>query len=268
LAHEVAGVPIVQAWARGRGFARVDLTVAPEGVSARVFAPETVAAGARYAGAPVEPDAAVTAAMQPVLGEVAAWRARPVGGGLAAPLDREDGAESPLGHVFADAMRAAVPDADVAIGLWPRRGGLRAGLADGPLTHGALYDVFPFDNRVARVEMTGADLRLLLDAALRSGRGLPGLSGLTAHVRCTADGPQVALAWPSGAAVVPAAALVIAAMDSFAARAGFAVDAPGALAGAPMVREAVVGWLAEPRRPVVAPGPRWRDAGPCVGAAG
>jgi 5'-nucleotidase len=267
VAHEVAGVPIVQAWARGRGFARLDLTVGPGGVAARLFAPREVEPGALYEGAPVEPDAAVMAAMRPALDGVAAWRARQVGAALDAPLVREEESESPLGHVFADAMRAAVPDADVAIGLWPRRGGLRTGLPAGPVTRGTLYDAFPFDNRVARVEMTGAALQQLLDETLRSGRGVPGLSGVVARVQCGADGPRVTLAWPSGADVPAAALLVVAAMDSFAARAGFAIDEPGALAHAPLVRDAVAGWVAGSRRNATG-GPRWQGTTACGPALG
>ncbi len=56
--------------------------------------------------------------------------------------------ESPLGNLFANALLAAVPGADVAIGMGARRGGLRADLPAGALTRGLLYDVFPFDNRV------------------------------------------------------------------------------------------------------------------------
>ena len=90
VAHEVAGIPIVQAYSVGRAFARVDLTVA-RGVgvvSTRVFAPQTLcaavgpdgscaaggAAPTDYEGAAVEPDVSVVAAMQPELERVHRWR--------------------------------------------------------------------------------------------------------------------------------------------------------------------------------------------------
>ena len=43
-----------------------------------------------------------------------------------------------------------------------RRGGLRRGLPAGALTRGPLFDVFPFDNRIATLAMTGAQLRQAL----------------------------------------------------------------------------------------------------------
>jgi 2',3'-cyclic-nucleotide 2'-phosphodiesterase (5'-nucleotidase family) len=265
VAHDVAGVPVVQAWAQGRGFARVDLTIAEGRVTTRVFAPEEVRAGARYEGATIVPDTAVEAAMQPVVDAVASWRARPVGGALDVALAREAGEESPLGHAVADALRAVVPDADAAIGLWARRGGPRTGVPAGPVLQGTLYDAFPFDNRVARVEVTGEALRQWLEASVRGGRGVPGLSGLVARVGCAGGVVSVDLARPSGAPVAADEVLVVAAMDSFAARAGFAVDVAGALAHAPLVRDALASWFAR-SRPAVAPGARWRGSAECPAA--
>ena len=173
VAHEVAGIPIVQAYSRGAAFARLDLTVVRGTgvVAARIFAPQAlcaalgpdgacVASGSpppHYEGAPVEPDAAVTAAMRPELERVYRWREASLGILLETPLARNrDGLESPLGNLYADALLAAVPGADVAIGLGARRGGLRADLPAGALTRGPLYDVFPFDNRVVTLPLTGA----------------------------------------------------------------------------------------------------------------
>ena len=118
LAHEVAGIPIVQAWSWGRSFARLDLTVERgAGVSARLFPPQAVCAavasdgscateGAEpsYEGAPVRPDASIVAAMQPELDRVNRWRAEPLGITLESRFARNrDGVESPVGNLFADA---------------------------------------------------------------------------------------------------------------------------------------------------------------------
>ena len=94
--------------------------------------------------------------MRPELERVYRWREEPLGIVLETPLTGNgDGLESPLGNLFADAFRAAVPGADAAIGMGARRGGLRAGLPAGALTRGPLYDVFPFDNRVVALALTG-----------------------------------------------------------------------------------------------------------------
>ncbi len=270
VAHEVAGIPIVQAYSLGRAFARLDLSVGSDGgvVAARPFPPQPVcfafapdgwscAAGdgatpATYEGAPVRPDASIIAAMQPELDRVNRWRAEPLGVALEGPVRRNrDGAESPLGNLFADAFLAAVPHADLAIGMGARRGGLRRDLPAGALTRGPLYDVFPFDNRVATLTMTGAQLQQALAGELarersRNTRGRPSVSGVRVRVACSGRDRRIEIVRPSGAPINPDETVVVAATDFFAARAArnFNVATPGpALASAPLVREAVAGWL-------------------------
>ncbi len=57
--------------------------------------------------------------------------------------------------------------ADVAI---YNGGGLRADIPAGPLTYGRLYEVFPFDNRVARLTVTGDELRRVVEGHLTPSR--------------------------------------------------------------------------------------------------
>ncbi len=237
VAHEVHGIPIVQAHYWGQAFSRVDLTVdRGRGAVAvrRIFPPQFVCARqsqpgaecppasaaappAAYEGRAVAPDAAITAAMAPALARVDAIRATPLGATLDAPMRRGPGdVESPLGNLFADALRAAVPGADVAISYSSGPGGLRSELAAGPVTRGALYDVFPFDNRVARLQTTGEGLRRLLEDRVRRsrwrGRSL-GVSGVQVTVTCANGDLAVALARPSGTAIEGDTPLVVATTD-------------------------------------------------------
>ena len=259
VAHVAAGIPIVQAYSRGAAFARVDLTV--EGgagvVSARVFAPQALCAAVgpegacaaggtppHYEAAPVEPDGSVTAAMRPELERVYRWREESLGIVLETPLTGNgDGLESPLGNLFADAFRAAVPGADAAIGMGARRGGLRTGLPAGALTRGPLYDVFPFDNRVVALVLTGTRLRQVLAREVsRRRRGVASVSGIRVRVTCAGERPEVEIVRSSGTPIDPAETLTVATTDFFASRArfGFRTTAP---ATAPLVRDAVAGWL-------------------------
>jgi 5'-nucleotidase len=291
VAHEVAGIPIIQAYSTGRAFARLDLTV-DRGVgvvSARVFSPQalcaavdpkgscTVAGDAspHYEAAAVEPDESVVAAMQPELERVKRWREAPLGITLETPLARNrDGLESPLGNLFADALLAAVPGADVAIGMGARRGGLRTDLPAGVLTRGPLYDVFPFDNRVVTLALTGAQLRqALADEVARRRRGIPSVSGVRVRVTCEGDRPEVEIVRPSGAPIGPAETLIVATTDFFAARAPFssaATPSPTVLALAPLVRDAAAGWLiargGHLHAADLADPPRWEpvDGGACL----
>ena len=100
-------------------------------------------------------------------------------------------------------MRAAVPGADAAFGYGAGRGGFRADLPSGPLTFGHAYDAFPFDNRVTRVALTGAQLTRVLAAQLPfwidGRRGLPGLAGIRLAVSCDGTQARVRLTRDSGA---------------------------------------------------------------------
>lgn len=288
VAHVVAGIPIIQAYSRGAAFARADLTVEPGVgvVSARVFAPQGLCAAVgpdgdcaaggeppRYEGAPVEPDASVTAAMRPELERVRRWRETPVGIVLETSLTRTGaGLESPLGNLFADAFRAAVPGADAAIGMGARRGGLRTDLPAGALTRGPLYDVFPFDNRVVALMLTGTQLRQVLAREVsRRRRGLPGVSGIRVRVTCAGERPEIEIVRSSGARIDPAEMLVVATTDSFGARARGGVRAT-VTATAPLVRDAVAGWLTARggrlRAADLADPPRWQplDGAACFAA--
>lgn len=270
VAHEVAEIPIVQAYSRGSAFARVDLLVERGAgvVAARPFPPRAVCAAvaadgwscatdgapASYEGAPVRPDARIAAAMQPEIDRVNRWRDEPLGVTLETALPRRrDGAESPIGNLFADAFLAAVPGANLAVGIGAGRGGLRRNLPAGALTRGALYDVYPFDNRIVTLAMTGAQVRRALAREATRGRGgMPSVSGMRVRVECDGGGWQIELLRPSGAPVGRDETLLVAATDFFAARAGRAARATAdadarprrmARAAAPLVREAVADWL-------------------------
>ena len=291
VAHEVAGIPIIEAYSHGRAFARVDLIVARGNgvVGAKPFPPQAICAAvaadgwscatdggtpASYEDASVAPDASIVAAMQPVLDQISRWRAEPLGVVLETPLPRNpDGIESPLGNLFADAILAAVPGADLAIGMGGRRAGLRRDLPAGALTRGPLYDVFAFDNRVVTLAMTGAQVRQALARELtrelaRSLRGIPSVSGIRVRVSCAGVQRQLEIVRPSGEPIGPEEALVVATTDFFARRAArdaIAVPPAAALASAPLVREAAASWLSArggrlSAADFVTP-PRWKTPG-------
>src|SRR5437667_3032210 len=76
------------------------------------------------------------------------------------------GVESGVGDLVADAMRERV-GADIAM---QNSGGLRADLAEGDVTRGAVYEVMPFDNTIFTLELSGAEVKLALEQSLRTGR--------------------------------------------------------------------------------------------------
>jgi 5'-nucleotidase len=213
LGHEVAGIGIIQPFSRGQSFGRVDLvfdratrSVArlqlfpPRPVCARQdpasgsCVPATAGPGVpvEYEGRVVTPDPAVSTAMEPALRRVHELRAAPIGVSLDAAVRRSGDVGSPLGNLVAEALRTAVPGADVA--AINNAGRLWADLPAGPVTFGQLYDIFPFDNRLVRVSLTGAELSRWLANEVRQGRrNSVGISGVEVITRCEAGGVQVEL---------------------------------------------------------------------------
>ncbi|HVY63312.1 MAG TPA: 5'-nucleotidase C-terminal domain-containing protein [Gammaproteobacteria bacterium] len=264
LAHEVAGIAIVQAYSHGRAFGRADVVVdrrAQRVLGHALFAPRDVCArqdpatllcggadlpAASYEGRVVAPSAAIEAAMAPALARVRSLQSQPLGVVLDAPISRAGDLESALGNLFADALREE-SGADVAINN-NLRGGLRADLPAGPLTFGSLYDVFPFDNRLLTVSVSGAQLKLALaNEVRRNRRGALGISGVHVLVRCTERGLDVELRRPSGRLVGADERLSVAVLESLVQRGTFAPAIDGANVDvpqdAPVMREMVERWL-------------------------
>ncbi|MGE0553776.1 MAG: bifunctional UDP-sugar hydrolase/5'-nucleotidase [Gemmatimonadales bacterium] len=77
------------------------------------------------------------------------------------------GNEYPLGHLIADAQRAAAR-ADVAL---MNNGGIRRPLLPGPLTYGDLFELQPFANFIVSLEVTGAQLGAIVEHTVS--RGFP-----------------------------------------------------------------------------------------------
>ena len=212
---------------------------------AQPFAPQQVVT-AEYEGRPVVSDPVVVQAMAPALARVHALQATPLGVSLDAPIARAATLGSPLGSLFAEAIRAAVPGADVAAVNNAARG-LWADLPAGAVTFGRLYDVFPFDNRIARITLTGAELEQWVAGEIRQGRrGSLGISGVEVRTHCQADGLHVDL-YRGAERVHDADRLLAATIGAPTPSGGLASPAflggVGPIGKAPVVREVVEDWF-------------------------
>jgi 2',3'-cyclic-nucleotide 2'-phosphodiesterase (5'-nucleotidase family) len=226
VAQIVNGVPVVEAYAYGRAFSRVDLRLdgATHHVLERhVFPPHDLcpklADGGDctltdYEGQATIEDPALIAAIAPAL-ELAAGRCmEPVGCSLAEPFRGEHREESPLGNLLADLTREAVPNADVAL---LNGGSLRADLPSGPIDYGQLYQVMPFDNLLAEIRMTGAELKTALAAHLsHDAHGLVSISGLKLSTRCAGAGLEITLKRANGRPISDREMLLVATSDYLA----------------------------------------------------
>lgn len=252
MAHEVNGIAIVEAYATGRSFSRVDLQVDRASgtvVSRRIYPPNDLVPG-RYENRPVMPDAAAAAAIAPAVQKARTVKKEPVGVVLETPFPRGDQQnETALADLITDGMLASVPGADVALG---NGGSIRADLPAGPLTYGAVYEVYPFDNRLVTLTVTGDQLARIISYNLqRTARPtelLP-IAGFRVDATCEGSTLRVALTRSSGMAIRPDDRLTMVTSD-FVAGGGDGVLAPAAPlgeittpAGSPILRESVVAWL-------------------------
>ncbi len=221
VAHRARGIPIVEAYANGHAFSRVDLLVDRangRAVEARIFPPHEICAPERcaaesYEGAPVVPDAQVAAAIAPALAAARTQREERLGPVLAAPIPRAQKTESALGNMVTDLMRAARPGADVAL---TNGGGLRVDLPAGPLTYGRLFEALPFDNRFATIPITAAELSDMIARNLERDNGILSVSGVRAVARCAGGKLAVTLSRPNGRPIPPRTKLTLATSDFLA----------------------------------------------------
>lgn len=269
LAHRLAGTAVIEAFATGRAFGRVDLVVdraSGRVTDTRIFPPRDLCAReepdgscdtspvpgpqsrqARYEGAPVEPDQAIARVLAPAIEEVRAVKARPLGVHIDTPIRRIRGTHAPLGNLFTDAIRGSIPGADAA--LHNTTGGLRADLPRGPLVYGSVYEVMPFDNKVVPLRLTGAQVRRVIAHHLGRTRRVLSVSGLLVRAACSGGEVAVTLLRPSGAPVRDDEVLTVVVSD-FLALGGDGILTPvmpeggfGVPGEAPLARDVLAQYL-------------------------
>lgn len=97
-----------------------------------------------------------------------------------------DGGDSPLGNLVAEAIRKhAWADIGITNSL-----GIRTDIFPGPITLDDLYNIFPFNNTITTLYMSGFDIQALLDYTTRrsAGRGCATqmqVSGIEYTMNCT-----------------------------------------------------------------------------------
>ena len=262
LAHEVAGVPIISAYSSGRAFGRVDLTVdrgTGQVVNHRLFPPhdiceqedpasgKCVASGgvaAQYEGAAIQKSAEIETALLPGIEAAAELKRKPLNATIEETLPDTDG-ESALSNLLADWTRAAA-GVDIAIA---NTGGVRAALPAGPLTYGRLFELTPFDNREARLTLTGAELGPVVRGNLQRRGDLIVLSGARAVATCGVGGLHISLRREAGRPIRDTDRLTIVTSDFLATggseffTAVMPFRSPANIAG-PIVRDKIADWLA------------------------
>ena len=251
MGHRVNGIAIVQSYANGKAFGRVDMTVATAGelFHPAIHPPQSICissdecSSVEYEGRAVAADADVAQLVTVAQERARAVKGQPLGVQVVKQVERAYSTESALGNLFADLMLEARPHADVAI---TNGGGLRASFEVGDLRYGDLHAAMPFDNRFARVSLTGSQLRDVLASSLTGTHGILLVSGVRASAKCVAGKLLVQLADANGRAIPDGAPLAIVTSDFLAG------GGDGIFAGLGLAEGAIVVEDAQPIRDAMA----------------
>jgi len=184
-------VLVVQAWEWGKVLGRIQVSFDEAG---RVAGWDQ--AGPVPVDASVPEDPTVKSLVAAFERPLAAARDRVVGhtaGGIARTRVTARHAESPMANVVADAMLAATAAAG-SVAAFVNIGGVRAGIEPGPITYGQAVTVQPFANTLVQIDLTGAELKEILEETLGN------LPGSAAGLLCPSRGTSyvIDLAKPAG----------------------------------------------------------------------
>jgi 5'-nucleotidase/UDP-sugar diphosphatase len=156
---------VVQAACYGRYLGRLDVDLDES------FTPVAYGGDCRHIGLDLPEEPRVAAIVASYAAQLEGVRRRVVGHApAAADIAGCRLGECALGDFVADAMRASVAGADIAI---TNAGGLRTGLPAGDITIGDVLTMLPFGNTVSTLKLRGSDLL----AAVANGLSRAGLGG-------------------------------------------------------------------------------------------
>ena len=163
-------------------------------------------------------DSAALAPHPTVAAKLAAYRTRypetnEVVGRTAERMTRRYNEESDLGNLFADVLRDHART-DIAL---IHSGGLRADLPAGEVTREDLLDAFPFTDLVNILEMTGKQIRNVLEQSFTLERGVLQVSGLKVlYDLRRPEGQRVVAVETGGRPVEPDVSYSVATLDFLA----------------------------------------------------
>jgi 5'-nucleotidase/UDP-sugar diphosphatase len=98
--------------------------------------------------------------------------------GISNNPDCGEGRQSDAHRLVAEAFLTSAPQADFAL---QNGGGVRSEIAAGPISVGDVYRLLPFTNTLVEVQITGAELKIVLEQALSYARSESGSDGAYPH---------------------------------------------------------------------------------------
>jgi 5'-nucleotidase len=210
IAHIVNGVVITAGTSYARNFGRADFTLdraTGEVLDVTVFPPQPlcpwVEPGTQTCSRDEERRESLAAATVAAIADQAAaiaaeMKTERLGATLKTAFTLDGNPESSLGNLITDILQESL-DADVSI--LNVSGGLRANLPAGDLTYGSVFEMFPFDNRVVILELTGGDLRKVIAKQAHNHLRRAGFSGMSVDVSCSDGQLDVTMRLNDGAEV-------------------------------------------------------------------
>jgi len=266
IAHIVNGIAITASYSGTSAFSRVDFTLDPDGnvVNRRIYPPQANCARApdedgrcayegdstreraMYEGREVVPMAAVEAITARANDLVAELQAEKIGVFLETAMTLREQPETVLGNLLTDAVLAS-NDADISI--HNVYGGIRAELPQGELTFGDVYRMFPFDNRIEIIELTGRDVRKIIANQVHNYPRRAGFAGMRVFVTCNTDEMSIRMIRSDGSEIANTDTLRVVAND-FLLLGGDNVLTPAIPEGGfdvpygtPLVRDTLLDWF-------------------------
>lgn len=171
IAHRVQGVVVAQPGKYGRSVSVLDIRDSGDArPSITIHPPRAVKASV---ATPLSHTVDTLLAQEETA--VFKLRSEELGARLVRPLSKDLETGGRLGSFLCDVLRGQYPDRELCI---LNSGGLRSTLPEGPLTYGQIYDVLPFGNRPAFMDLSGAELKQILRISSSGAHGPPQLSGL------------------------------------------------------------------------------------------
>jgi 5'-nucleotidase len=269
IAHEVNGIAITASFSNARAFGRVDHVFDRRDhrlISRKIFSPQSICGYvdnisgrclpseevsgssqlARYSGSVVTPNPQVLEIAEQAAQRASVIKSEKLGVLLETPITREGRSDSAIGHLFTHVMHEAL-GGDVVIHNVV--GGIRADLPQGDLTYGAIYEMYPFDNLAVHFELSGAELRQVLERQVFRPNNRAGLSGIRVFAACEESKLELTMFRADGSEIGEDDMLVVATTD-FLATGGDDILTPvmpedgfPTADNAPLVREAIVDWM-------------------------
>lgn len=269
IAHEVNGIAITSSYSNTRAFGRVDYVFnrSDRRLNSReIFPPQPIcgyvdntsglcvsandvtgsAQVASYSGRIVSPDAKVSEIAEYAAQRASELKTEKLGVYLETPITRAGGSNSAIGHLFTEVMLDAV-GGDVLIHNVV--GGIRTDLPQGDLVYGSIYEMYPFDNVVVQLDLTGAELRRVLQREVFKLDKRAGISGIRVFAACDGDKLRVTMIRQDGSEIEDQEMLAVMTTD-FLATGGDDVLTPIIPEGGfpiardtPLVREAIADWM-------------------------